>query len=298
MRLIEALDITDAMLADSNITEDDHPQWDMSTSYDPGDKVIVLATHRIYEAQVATTGDDPTEDDGTTWLDIGATERWRAFDQRVGSVAARTSPIYYKLEPGTLAGGVAVLGMQAASVRVRITDTVDGVVYDKTTNLVDNSGVLDWFTYYYDPVNFGQRLALFDLPIYTDSEVEIWVEGSVTVELGQIVIGATRNLGDTLTDSRLGILDFSRKERDAFGNFAVVERAFALTSDYEFSFPSRDSVRVQGILARNRARPTVFSAGEDTDAFGTLVYGFYRDMSINLVSNNVAFATLEVEGIT
>ena len=301
MRLIEPIGITDAVLLDSNVPENDHPEWSASTAYVEGDKVIVLSTHRVYEALVDNTDVDPVTDDGTTWLDIGATERWRVFDEVVGTITSRTSLIYYKLMLGQGIGGrgaIGLLGLLAGSVQIRITDPIDGVVYDQITQLVDNSGVSDWQSYLFEPINFGQRIAVFDLPIFGDSEVEIWVLGVGNVEAGQIVIGPSRTLGTVGVGAGLGLLDFSKKDRDDFGNLRVVERAFALTTDFPFMFPASDGVRVQGIVARNRARPTIWSAGDDTDKFGTLIYGIVRDFSVDLTSNNIAFANLEIEGLT
>ena len=298
MRLIEPLTITDTILTDSSIPEDDHPEWDAGTAYTEGDRVILLSTHRRYEAIQDSTGVDPAEDDGTTWLDLGATERWSVFDGRVGSVAADDSPITYQFKAPRPLRGLALLGMLAAEVRVRVTDAVEGVVYDATTSLLDNSEAADWFSYFYSPINFGQRVAFFDLPIFLDAEIDVWVQGVGEVEVGQIVLGVTRDIGDTLTGTGLGLLDFSRKDRDDFGNAIVAERAFALTTTFQVAYPSSDSVRVQGIIARNRARPTVWSAGADTDQYGTLVYGFLRDFNVDLVSQQIAYATVEVEGLT
>jgi hypothetical protein len=52
------------------------------TTYADGDRVIVTTGyHKIYESQqAANTGNDPTTDDGTWWLEVSSTNRWKMFD--------------------------------------------------------------------------------------------------------------------------------------------------------------------------------------------------------------------------
>jgi hypothetical protein len=52
------------------------------TTYADGDRVIVTTPniHKIYESQqAANTGNDPTTDDGTWWLEVSSTNRWKLF---------------------------------------------------------------------------------------------------------------------------------------------------------------------------------------------------------------------------
>jgi hypothetical protein len=114
MRIIEPIAINDTILTDSNVPEDDHPEWDASTSYLAGDKVIVISTHRIYEALQATTGDDPATDDGTNWLDIGATNRYRAFDGSIEGQTVQASSIQYEFTLTGNFGGLALLNIIGA----------------------------------------------------------------------------------------------------------------------------------------------------------------------------------------
>lgn len=297
MRVIEPITITDAVLKSSNVTEDDFAEWNVGTAYTAGDKVILTSTHRIYEAVTGTTGDDPATDDGTYWLDIGATNRWKAFDQLISDPVSKTGDIKYQLEPGAVADGLAFFGLDASEVQIVCTDPTDGVVYDETFDLVNNSAVFDWFSYFFEPPIFDTELIANGLPIYTLTVVDITITSAATTEVGQIVLGRDQELGQTLVGTGIGIEDFSRKDRDDFGNAVLVERAFAQTVDFQFSFPTDGARRISNILSRVRAKPAVYYAGADTSQFGSTVYGFYRDFDIPLTTA-VSFATLEVEGLT
>lgn len=50
MKIIRPITITDAMLIDSNVAENDYPAYNPATTYVGGGRVIVAAQHKIYEA--------------------------------------------------------------------------------------------------------------------------------------------------------------------------------------------------------------------------------------------------------
>jgi hypothetical protein len=298
MRIIEPIAINDTILTDSNVPEDDHPEWDASTTYIAGDKVIVISTHRIYEALQATTGDDPATDDGTNWLDIGATNRYRAFDGSIEGQTVQASSIQYEFTLTGNFGGLALLNIIGAEVTVNITDPVDGALDPITVGLSDTSGVVDWFTYFYSPVIQRREIIFSDLPIYAGAIVTVEITGTGDVALGELALGVNYNLGVSTTGTSLGIEDFSTKRKDDFGRTFILERAFANLVNFEFSFPSETSRRVRRVLSDLRAKPAVYYTESDQIDLGGTVYGFPRDFRINLQTPTVAFATLEIEGLT
>lgn len=296
MRVLEPIAITPAMLTASNVPETDAPAWNVGTAYTVGQRVI--RERAVYEAVTAHTGQDPLTDTASAfWLRIGAINRWKAFDGLISDPVTRTSDITYTLVPNVLADSVAFFGLDAASVRVRVTDPVDGVVYDETRQIVDNTRVFDGWTYCFEPIRYDSQEIFTGVPIYTGASVDVTVAGTGTRLLGQIVLGVAHKIGDTLADTEIGFIDFSRKDRDDFGNAIIVPRAFAQTATFQFSFPTDDARRVRGILARIRATPAVYFAGDNTSQFGTTIYGFFRDFSVPLTTN-ISFASLEVEGLT
>jgi len=298
MRVIDPIEMTDAILTSSTVPENDFDLWDVGTAYVTGDKVIVLSTHRIYEALQNSTGTNPTTDDETTWLDIGATNRWRVFDGSIEGQTTQATSIEYVFTVDGNYGGLALLNLIGSAVTVDITDVVDGALPTITAPLSDSSGVIDWFTYFYAPVVQRREVILSDLPIYNGAIVTVELTGSGTVAIGEIVLGVDNSLGKSTTGTSLGIEDFSTKSKDEFGRTFILERAFANTVSFEFAFPTATSRRVRRILSDLRAKPAVYYTNEEQIDFGGTVYGFPRDFRINLQTPTIAFATLEIEGLT
>jgi hypothetical protein len=300
MDIIRPIVVTDAVLDSSNVPENDHAEWNAGTNYTVGNRVILLSTHRIYEALGSTIGNNPATDDGTNWLNIGATNRWKAFDQKISDPVTQLNSISYTLTPAdSTPTAVALFGLKGVTATVTVTDSVDGEVFNQTKSLLDSDEIFDWFSYFFEEINFVSTMLFTGIPPYRGSTVTVTVTEATgeTAQLGQLVFGFLTEIGLTTYGTAISIQDFSRKETDAFGNFIIVERAFANLVDYDVKLPTGTAGRVRRILAEFRATPIVYIGNEDS-AFGTITYGFYRNFDITLDGPSLSFAAIEVEGIS
>lgn len=302
MQAIEPLTITDSILTSSNVAEDDYSEWSSLTTYNLGDRVIVVSVHKVYESAInSNTNNDPTTDDGTKWIEVGATNRWKAFDKRISDPVTQSNNIQYVITlTDTLVNSVALFGVVAETVRIVVVEPIGSTtVYDETYNMLDTTNIVDWYTYFFEPATDKDReLLVADLPTYSGAEITITASyQSNTVEVGQIVFGSIVTLGVTGYGTTVGIEDYSRKERDTFGNPIIIERAFAQKADYEVEIKTQDTRRVQRFLSDYRATPIVWIGNQDPD-YGLIVYGFYKQFSINISTPSVSYTTLEVEGLT
>jgi len=107
MRVIKSIVTTDAILTSSNIPEDEYPDWVSGTSYTALDKVIY--EHKIYERIITGTGTTPPNIDQINWLDLGATNKYRMFDNIISSVSSRVGGIEFTLTPNQVVNGIADL---------------------------------------------------------------------------------------------------------------------------------------------------------------------------------------------
>ena len=156
---------TDTVLTSSNIPEDEYPAWVASVSYNASDRVIYK--HIIYKAILANSSATTPDLDQKNWLSLGATNRYRMFDNVVSNVSSRTGGIEFTLTPNEVVNGIAFLNINAATVRVVVTDPTAGVVYDKTKELTGSSEVTDYYSYFFAPLADlnNLKLAVFlDLP--------------------------------------------------------------------------------------------------------------------------------------
>jgi|TARA_B110000285_G_scaffold227099_1_gene287837 hypothetical protein len=302
MDIIKPIIVTDSVLTSTNIPENDYAEWASGTTYSINQKVISVTTHRIYSSVInSNTNNDPTTDDGTNWLNIGATNRWRAFDQYISDPVTNVTSIEYTLTPptGSTPSAVSLFNLKGISATVTVTDSVDGVVYNQTISLTDNRNIIDWYSYFFAEQVQREEALFIDIPPYIGAVVGVTVtqETGLTANLGQLVFGFLTDLGATVYGTSIGIEDYSIKSRDAFGNAIIVERNFSQTVDFDVRLETQTARKVQKTLAALRATPVVYLGSTDV-SYGTLVYGFYRRFDITLETPSYAFASIEVEGLT
>jgi hypothetical protein len=299
VRIVRPVAIGDAQLASSTISEDDHLEWAIGTTYADGERVIIAADHDIYESlQSANIGRDPTDAaQAAWWTRVGSTNKWRMFDDSPSQQSAIGSVLAVSLVPGERIDTVALMNISAASVTITQTDAVDGLVYDETYPLISDSGIQDWYAYFFEPIVRLSDFTVGDLYPYISSVIGITLDdpGS-TVLCGECVIGLSRELGDTQYGAKVGIADYSIKQADDWGNYTVVARSFAKTAEFVLWIEPGLVSEVHGLLASYRATPIVYFGADAYTA--TMVYGFFKDFSIEIAYPSFSVCSLTVEGLT
>lgn len=300
MQIIKPITVTDSILVSSTVPENDYAQWSSTTTYSVGQRVIVLSTHKIYESLInSNLNNNPTTDDGSKWLDLGATNRWRAFDKKIGNKVTQLNSIQYVLDdPNSNITSVALFGLVGVSANVTVVAN-STTVYNETFSLTDNRNIIDWYTYFFEEQVQLEECLFLNIPPYLGSTVTITVTAATgtNAQLGQIVLGFLSDLGLTNYGTVVSIEDFSRKEQDAFGNFFVVERAFAQLADFDVQFETKNTRKIQQTLAQYRATPIVYIGNPDA-SYATIIYGFYRRFDLTLETPSLSFGAIEVEGLT
>lgn len=280
----------------SNVPEDEYDEWEPG-AYTEGDRRIYQ--HRIYEVIASSTTDNPASGAASsppTWLDLGATNRWRMFDDKVGTQTTNPGSIQVKFQPGEVVNSVAMLNLRGSSVRVELIDPVDGIVYERDVPLVDAS-VSSWYDYFFAPFPRRTDFVLLDLPAYGTATLSVTVDaGSEVAAVGHMVVGQQADLGIALYGTGVGIIDYSRKATDEFGNTVVVQRDFSKRAEFDVVVDTTRVSHVQRVLAGIRAQPVIWIGEESYEA--TILFGYYRDFSISISGPSVSDATITVEGLT
>ena len=296
MKVIKSITTTDAILTYSNITEDEYPTWVSAASYTALYKVIY--NHKIYEAILTHSGQTTTPDlDQLNWLDLGATNRYRMFDKVISNSSSRIGGIEFKLTPSQAIDSIAFLNVNAATVRVVMTDPVLGIVYDRTQILSSIDGATDYYSYFFAPVGANKNTALFlDLPSHPTASITAYISsGTALVEVGEVVYGTQTVIGRTTYGTSIGIKSYSRKEVDEFGNVTVVKRKNSKFAEYELDIDNYRLAEVQRFFADIDSVPSVFIGNPEMDEL--TVFGFYNNFKATISFPTVSKCSLRVEGL-
>jgi hypothetical protein len=102
-------------------------------------------------------------------------------------------------------------------------------------------------------------------------------------------------IGKCLYGTEVGIVDYSRKERDEFGNLTLIERGYTDVVRYRVAISTANAAQVRNLLASKRAVSAAYVGHADHAVVN--VTGYLTSFSVPLDNWNVSVITIEVEGI-
>jgi hypothetical protein len=235
--------------------------------------------------------------DAAWWLDLGASNPYRMYDQYNGTQTQNAGAIVDTLSAAGRVDTIALLNVSAASVHITMSTASDGVIYDETQSLVSSSGINTWYDYFYEPIVRKTDVVFQDVPNFANPTIALTInQPSGIAKVGVAIIGQAKDLGDVVYGAQTGIQDYSKKETDDFGNFMIVKRAYAKRGSFKLIVDNARVDALNVLLAGYRAEPILW-IGTDTYA-STWIYGFYRDFSVEIAFRNHSNLNLELEGLT
>lgn len=296
MKIITPVTITDAMLVSSSIPETDEPAWNAATNYAEGARCMraVAGVHGVFQRLVAGVTATAPENDLTNWQRVGPTSRWAMFDRATGTLSRGTDTISVTIAPG-LVRAIALLDLTGTSVTVTMTNG-GATVYSRTVGLNAGDGVVDWDTYFFSDIVLKRTAVLTDLPPYSGGQITITLNGSGEVSIGTVAVGTVFEVGGARTGIGLGIIDYSKKTTDDFGTTTLTERAFANRMTVPLILERKRVDEVARRLALLRATPVVFIGTTLFDQ--SVVYGFYKDWSIDVQHREISYCSMTIEGLS
>lgn len=296
--------ITPAAITDANITtnvvEDDYDEWDVGDTYAAKDRVRVVDTdvHLVFESGAdSNSGNDPLTDDGTNWIRVGATNAWRMFDGVVQAQTTNPDSIEIVHVAEAIVDGLAAFTLDAASAHVTVTAAAV-VVYDETFDLISDDGIDDYDAYFFAEVVRRSKLSITDLPPYYGATiaVDLLSASGEDVGCGELVFGKVSSLGDTAWGPQLGMVDYSERTTNAFGDISITARAYSPTVEFLILVrPTRVDWLFETLTAL-RATALVW-LGNPTYR-STIAYGYFESFNIDIAGPTQSRGTLSIKGLT
>ena len=295
LRVIKSIAVTDSILHATSVSEAEYGVYSAGTTYALSARVI--KNHLIYESLLASnTGHDPATE-AAWWVEVSATNRWKLFDLSSTTQTVIGTSDFYELTPGLAVNSVALINISGVlSVRVRLTDPSFGVVYDRLIDLEFLPAESSWFAWFFDRRIEQTQLILSDLPSYPNAVLRVDMTSSGSAYIGVLLFGTQRSIGLGVEYGlRLGIQDYSRKERNAWGDTVLVQRAFAKRSSLAMTIENTELDNTYALLADLRATPCLWVS---TDVFSSLVlFGFFSNFEINIAYAEYSDCTIDLESL-
>jgi hypothetical protein len=293
MRIVSPYDVTPAELVSTSVVNE-YANW-ASGTYNTGDRAIY--DNRVHEA-VATTTDRPDVgalSDPPTWVYVGWSNQYRMFRDGIDSRSTSVGDIDITLEFSGIVGTVALLGVSGVSARLVAETVADGVIYDKTIQLI-NIGVQDWWEYYFLEYGASEDAIFDDVTPFTGVTLSLTIaaaSASTETSIGRVLAGLSKYIGVALYGTSISFQDYSIKERDGFGNLILVKRRTIKEVKYDVHVNTSGVSDIVRVLKTVAAVPTLY-IGEDSMP-STIVFGVYTDVSQGITTPSVSELTITVE---
>lgn len=308
MKLIKPAPYDPSMVVFNNAPEPT-PVWTSGSSYSKDAKVLYPVSYGAYTVyhiwiSLVNTNTSTPGTDATKWTDLGVCNKCAAFDRQVSTVTSATNSLTITIAPSpNFVDSIALLGLIGTEVQVVVTDAgASPPLFDQTYSLeASTAGIDDWYEYFFSPFEPLTELIVTGLPLYLTAEISVTVTSSGAVGIGEFLYGVEYVLGAYGTEqgASIGIIDYSIKQTDpTTGITTFVERAFSRRMSASFLLDNTQLRHVQKLLTDVRAVPSVYIGSDSTDYSPLIVYGFYRDFSIDIAYPTRSLCRMEIEGLT
>lgn len=298
MKVIKPLTVTDSVLFSSTALENDYPEWNAGTDYALGARTIRLNTHRVYENILAGVNSGLPEVTPARWLDIAPTNKWAMFDNKIGTVTTVPLDLTVVLKPNSTSG-LAAFGLIGKTLQIKMKDVTGGtVVYDKTIQL-DGTTIDSFYDWFFEDYQQLSDITITDLPSqYFNPELTFKLAtSSGNVSCGTLTTGKVYTLGQSQYGATVGIISYSTKQTDDFGNITITKRQNSKRNNLKLMTEKSMFNRTYSILADLDSVPCVYIGTESLGYEPMIVYGFWKDFSIDIAYPTMNLTNIEIEGL-
>lgn len=303
MRAFIPFEITDEMLISSTIAEPDanEPAYDTAVTYAEFAQVSVITenNHLVYESLVSDNLNNPVTDT-TKWILKGNTNRWRMFDYNQGNPSVAQSPLTVVLRPGKRIDAIA-LDLKATLLDITVRDGIDGQIAYTLDGYLLERNVTNWSEFFFAPFVYTRMVTTFSVPPINDPVIYLTLsDPSGVVELSRYAVGLSTYLGKVEWNPVSDSDNYSEINWDDFGKATLTP------------VPSIPLVEQKVIVNRNQinlvrqfreaanAKAVVWSGLDDIEYDYTeslILFGVYRNFSIDISDPNFVIANLSLKGI-
>jgi hypothetical protein len=300
MKIVENT-VSDYLTA--NFTEDE-TLWLVGSTFNYADEIRY--GHYIYKyagTDGTNTTDNPYVDSlkvTPTWVNIRPSNYYGMLDGKTSTQTENADTITVTLTCNNL-DTISLLELDAVSVSLSLYDNdTAAVVYTEDFDLINNTEVIDFYTYAFEPFEYRPSIYTDALYLYTDATLTVVIDktGS-TAKCGRLVLGRSYYVGDVGYGASLTVESYSHKETDEFGNSTLIHRDSVNIDSYEIRVPTQKIPVLRRKGKSLDAIPILFVMDESSTSTVEHLLNFgYWDRFNMIVTNPVeSTISLDIKGI-
>jgi len=243
--------------------------WDSTTTFAKDSWVRVAGLKRVYRCASDTSTNQYPPANPTVWIDYGATNSYKLFDDIIGSQTEFDTSMTIEIGSNRI-NMMAFLNMDnVSSMDITQTDLNTNETYTRTIDLV-YYGVLSLYDYWYKPLSYRRDLVISDLQFLVNAKLTIVFNSSGIGKVGAVVSGLADTLGLTLFGSKVKLKDYSKYSTDDYGNTSFAKRGYARIITGQVLVDTNVIDETITKVSSRRGDLTLYVADEREDGFGSL----------------------------
>src|SRR5690606_20805363 len=142
--------------------------------------------------------------------------------------------IEVSMVPGTPVSAIMFSNVDAGLVNVQSIDPYQGIVFDRNVTPVSTEGIDNWHAYFLNAIELTTDFVLTDIPSSSFSTLKITLtKAQGLVAVGSVVLGPTFDIGCARYGTSVGIIDYSHKQTNEYGDVTVVERGYSKRVEFD-----------------------------------------------------------------
>lgn len=317
MYYIERNTITDAMFLTGSVAEPSasETEWVSGAAITKGQERIRSSLHRVFKAAADIASSTvPPEEAPTVWQDMRPTDRYRVF----GPIARADNKLVYQNQPLSMTTGdieyrlaqryanaVALFGLKGATWRVKVYDKPvadGGVLQDERSGSIKQPARGYW-DYGYGQRFQRDRILVTGLPIYSNAEIRVSVEGSGSQvrALSQCEVGKLRFLpgdwGGVLAGLRRTpkVFSVSKQEDNGSTSVLIYGNTYDMSGKVVLSGGQEDNTLIQ--LRNLLGRGAAFAPTLAPTFAQSLVFGLLESADVERPGLNLSEASVQIRGL-
>lgn len=296
MQVVDPVVFVPAALTSTTATEI-YPLWTAS-SYAADVYVVhpISSVNRVWlslvAANTATPGTDPTK-----WQDVAPGNKVAMFDNSITTQTVAAGSLTVVLNPAKQFSTLALLNLEGTSVVVELKEGAV-VTFSETRQLVEDN-INDWFDFFHAESEQKTTAIFLDLPGYTSTTLTLTFSGP-SIKVGHLVYGSVFDIGRVQYGASSGIIDYSVKEKNEFGDTLLTERVFADEMSVSAEVDNGRLNSLKQKLRKIRAKPSLWLGVPEDQRFDEVftIFGWYRTHNIVVPYPDTSLVDFELESLT
>lgn len=291
MIVCELLPITSADLT-TNLATTDNTVWVPGTSATAGE----FYTYNEHNLECLASTTIAPSDASADWFDWGAVNYLKPFDDKNSTQAESATAIVYEftMNAARPINAISIQNVQAATVRIEVTDADEGLVYDNTYDLLDWI-VTDFSDFFFKPVGYIDRFTDLDLPQYLNTTIKVTINPvNGAAKVGRIALSSQDAMGALQWGYGFGFDDYSEITRNKWGDTTFVEGDYSDGGDFPVKIKTSVAYSVKQKMTELRAKKVLFIG--DPARLETHIIGYYLGLNFIAENKRYSFYNLTIEG--